>query len=90
MDRADRPLALTLGDPAGIGPDVTLLAFAARRALALPPFALIGDPGVLAERARILGLAVRIKPIDEASAAPSVFTDALPVMPVPIARASGR
>ena len=32
MTRADKPLALTLGDPAGIGPDITLLAFEARRA----------------------------------------------------------
>jgi 4-hydroxythreonine-4-phosphate dehydrogenase len=85
MDRADKPLALTLGDPAGIGPDITLLAFAARRALAIPPFVLIGDPGVLAERARTLGLAVRIEPIGEASAAPSVFAEALPVLPVPVA-----
>jgi 4-hydroxythreonine-4-phosphate dehydrogenase len=85
MDRANKPLALTLGDPAGIGPDITLLAFATRRALAIPPFALIGDPGVLVERARILSLVVKIEPIDDASAAPSVFTEALPVLTVPVA-----
>jgi 4-hydroxythreonine-4-phosphate dehydrogenase len=85
MDRADKTLALTLGDPAGIGPDITLLAFAARRALVIPPFALIGDPDVLAERARILGLAVRVETIGDASAAPSVFAEALPVLPVPVA-----
>ena len=77
MDRADKPLALTLGDPAGIGPDITLLAFTARRALAIPPFVLIGDPGVLAERARMMDLAVRIEPIGDTTAAPSVFTQAL-------------
>ena len=32
MGRAERPLALTLGDPAGIGPDITLLAFAGANA----------------------------------------------------------
>jgi 4-hydroxythreonine-4-phosphate dehydrogenase len=85
MDRADKPLALTLGDPAGIGPDITLLAFTARRALAIPPFVLIGDPGVLAERARMMDLAVRIEPIGDTSAAPSVFTEALPVLLVPVA-----
>ena len=50
MTRADKPLALTLGDPAGIGPDITLLAFEARRAASTPPFVLLGDPGVLAAR----------------------------------------
>ena len=33
MTRADKPLALTLGDPAGIGPDITMLAFEERFAL---------------------------------------------------------
>lgn len=31
------PLALTLGEPAGIGPDITLLAWLRRDAAALPP-----------------------------------------------------
>src|SRR5262249_32752674 len=85
MDRADKPLALTLGEPAGIGPDITLLAFAARRALAIPPFVLIGDTGGLAGRAGMMDLAIRIEPIGDASAAPSVFSEALPVLPVPLA-----
>ena len=83
MTRADKPLALTLGDPAGIGPDITLLAFEARRATSIPPFVLLGDPGVLAERASALGLAVRIEPIADIAAASSVFADALPVLPSP-------
>jgi 4-hydroxythreonine-4-phosphate dehydrogenase len=52
MESAARPLALTLGDPAGIGPDITLLAFQARLSTAIPSFMLLGDPVVLAERAR--------------------------------------
>ena len=55
MTRADKPLALTFGDPAGIGPDITLLAFEARRTASIPPFALLGDPAVLADRAQRLG-----------------------------------
>ena len=31
-------LALTLGEPAGIGPDITLAAWLRRIALDLPPF----------------------------------------------------
>src|ERR1044072_8036750 len=37
------PLALTLGEPAGIGPDITLSAWLRREELALPPFYLLAD-----------------------------------------------
>ena len=86
MTRADKPLALTLGDPAGIGPDITLLAWQSRRTTSIPSFVLLGDPGVLAERAGALGLAVRIEPIGDIAAAPPIFANALPVLPVPVAR----
>ena len=46
-----RPLALTLGEPAGIGPDVTLAIWQRRAALDLPPFYLIAEPDFLRERA---------------------------------------
>ena len=78
-----RPLALSQGDPAGIGPDITLMAWLRRRELGLPPFFLIGDPDVLALRARQLNLAVSIREIDKADEATGLFTDALPVMSVP-------
>ncbi|NJL50285.1 MAG: 4-hydroxythreonine-4-phosphate dehydrogenase, partial [Blastochloris sp.] len=45
------PLALTLGEPAGIGPDITLRAWAERKELRLPPFMVIGDPEALSARA---------------------------------------
>src|SRR5689334_14527963 len=51
-----RPLALTQGDPAGIGPDITLVAWTRRTELGLPPFLFIGDPKVLEGRMRQLGL----------------------------------
>ncbi|UWU15285.1 4-hydroxythreonine-4-phosphate dehydrogenase PdxA [Rhizobium sullae] len=77
-----RPLALTQGDPAGIGPDITLMAWLRRRELGLPPFFLIGDPDVLAVRARQLDLSVAIAEASAATA-PDVFADALPVLPIP-------
>jgi 4-hydroxythreonine-4-phosphate dehydrogenase len=77
-----RPLALSQGDPAGIGPDITLTAWLRRRELGLPPFLLIGDPAVLAARARELDLAVAIRETDCADAG-DVFAEALPVLPVP-------
>jgi 4-hydroxythreonine-4-phosphate dehydrogenase len=81
MAAADRLLALTLGDPAGIGPDITLRAWTARAAEAIPPFVLIGDVGVLMARSQALGLEVRIAQIGDVAQAPSVFADALPVLP---------
>ncbi|WP_425375372.1 4-hydroxythreonine-4-phosphate dehydrogenase PdxA [Rhizobium deserti] len=77
----DRPLALTQGDPAGIGPDITLAAWSARRELNLPPFLFLGDPAVLAARAALLGLDIAIREADSDTAL-SVFADALPVFPI--------
>ncbi|MGO8840965.1 MAG: 4-hydroxythreonine-4-phosphate dehydrogenase PdxA [Methyloceanibacter sp.] len=84
MDRVDRPLALTLGDPAGIGPDITLLAYQARATEPIPPFMLLGDPDVLAARARSLGVAVDIAAIGDPAAATRLFTKALPVLPISV------
>ncbi len=76
-----RPLALTQGDPAGIGPDITLTAWLRRDELGLPPFLFIGDPGVLRARAELLGLEVAIVETDCAGAV-AAFDQALPVLPV--------
>jgi len=76
-----RPLALSQGDPAGVGPDVTLLAWMRRRELGLPPFVFIGDPDVLASRAKLLGLTIAIRETD-CTNANDVFADALPVLPI--------
>lgn len=76
-----RPLALTLGEPAGIGPDLALLLWTEREALGVPPFLMIGDPVFLAVRARLLNLPVQIANAD-ARSAPSLFAQALPVLPL--------
>lgn len=77
---ADALLALTIGDPSGIGPDVALDAWR-RRGAGIPPFALFGDPAMIAARAMRLGGAV---PIAETTAecAAAVFAEALPVIPL--------
>ena len=49
-----RPLALTLGEPAGIGPDIAIKAWLRRDELKLPPFYLLGDGGFLGRRAQAL------------------------------------
>ena len=55
-----KPLALTSGEPAGIGPDIAIAAWLRRSELDLPPFYLLGDRAFFAERAKILGLQVEL------------------------------
>src|SRR5882757_4641767 len=74
-----RPLALTLGEPAGIGPDITLAAWLRRDALDLPPFYLLADAEFLKARARLLGLDVPVVVV-EPQAAAATFATALPVV----------
>jgi len=82
--RARLPLALTLGEPAGIGPDLTLAVWQRRVELDLPAFYLISEPDFLRSRARLLGLDVPLAVVapDEANA---VFERALPVVPLGLA-----
>jgi 4-hydroxythreonine-4-phosphate dehydrogenase len=78
------PLALTLGEPAGIGPDITFAAWRRRAELHLAPFYILADPIFLR------GCAERIAPdvpiaVVEPSAAASTFAQALPVVDIGIA-----
>ncbi|MEE8453702.1 MAG: 4-hydroxythreonine-4-phosphate dehydrogenase PdxA [Limibaculum sp.] len=72
------PLALTMGDPAGIGAEIALAAWASGRVVR--PFFLIGDPARLAPLADRAGVPVAEIAGPEASAA--VFARALPVLPL--------
>jgi 4-hydroxythreonine-4-phosphate dehydrogenase len=74
-----KPLALTLGEPAGIGPDITIKAWLRRNELKLPPFYLLGDRDFLAGRAKALGLDIRLAEVS-AEDARDAFADALPVV----------
>jgi 4-hydroxythreonine-4-phosphate dehydrogenase len=73
-----KPLALTLGEPAGIGPDIAIAAWLRRSELNLPAFYLTGDRDFFRERARLLGLDVKLKDVQPEDAV-SAFADALPV-----------
>src|ERR1700752_4232688 len=74
-----RPLALTFGEPAGIGPDITLAAWQRRAELGLPPFYLLADPDFVAERARLIGMKVSLRVLAPEDAA-QAFAAALPVV----------
>ncbi len=69
-------LALTMGDPAGIGGELTIKAWQALR-YSGPAFAAIDDP------VRLSGIPVRI--VESLAEASTVFSEALPVLPVPLA-----
>jgi 4-hydroxythreonine-4-phosphate dehydrogenase len=75
------PLALTLGEPAGIGPDITFAAWRRRAEFGLAPFYILADPTFLR------GCAERIAPdvpiaVVEPSGAVSAFAQALPVVDI--------
>ena len=76
-----KPLAISMGEPAGIGPDLILAAHAARNELALPPFCVFGNAEFFAARARRLGLDTQV-----VSATPeeteACFSERLPVVEV--------
>ncbi|HTW53248.1 MAG TPA: 4-hydroxythreonine-4-phosphate dehydrogenase PdxA [Stellaceae bacterium] len=83
------PLALTMGEPAGIGGEIALQAWL-RRADGVPPFYLIDDPDRIARLAGKLGWDVKLRSITERKTALSIFADALPVVPLgdaPVAEA---
>src|SRR5438270_8559014 len=73
-------LAMTLGDPAGIGPELALLAWL-RRTEHETPYFVIGDPDHLAMVAASLGFEVPITRI-EPSRATAQFPLSLPVVPL--------
>ena len=80
--RSSRPLALTMGDPAGIGGDIALMAWR-RRDENSPCFFVVDDPARLAVLAERLGFPSTVRAIDSPEQASSVFDSALPILPVP-------
>jgi 4-hydroxythreonine-4-phosphate dehydrogenase len=74
-------LALTSGDPNGIGPEIAVEAWRRRASDAVPPFYLLCDPALVAARARATGGAVPLEEVAPAAAA-EAFGRALPVVPL--------
>lgn len=77
-----KPIAITLGDPCGIGPEIVLKAFAD----GLPaPAVVVGDAGVLEREVRRLRLPLAVRTIaapeslpEDAASVPVLATTALP------------
>jgi len=79
-----QPLALTLGEPAGIGPELALAVWRRRAELDLPRFYLVADPDFIRRRAERLGLEIPIATVTPVAAS-AAFPSALPVVNLDVA-----
>lgn len=69
-----RPFALSMGDPAGIGPEITVKAWQALRQASEHAFAVVAPPAIFSD--------VPHHVISDISEAKAVFSDALPVLSI--------
>lgn len=77
----NKPLAISMGEPAGIGPDIILGLYARRAELDLPAFCVFGNAGFLAARAARLGLDIAIAVTTPADAE-AAFAHSMPVVDI--------
>lgn len=79
-----RPIAVTMGDPAGVGGELTLAAWNLRRDQDLPEFYAIDDVDRLRALASDLSLNIPIEEIKDPADTSHVFPAALPVVNRPL------
>ncbi|WP_027165546.1 4-hydroxythreonine-4-phosphate dehydrogenase PdxA [Mesorhizobium sp. WSM3224] len=79
--KTDAPLALSVGDPSGIGPEIAIAAWQAGDSAGVPPFYLLADPALIEARARLVGANVTIAETLPGQAAHH-FARMLPVAPL--------
>lgn len=77
MRSAPAPLALSMGEPAGVGPEIIARAWAVLKAEG-PVFAVIGDAALLRAQGQ------PVQSIPDISEAPGVFARAIPVLDQPL------
>ncbi|MDE0333698.1 MAG: 4-hydroxythreonine-4-phosphate dehydrogenase PdxA [Defluviicoccus sp.] len=77
-----RALALTMGDPAGIGPEIALESWVRRREAGIPPFVYLGGRDHVEALAATLGLDVPVTSVAGPTEAADVFMDSFPVLPI--------
>ncbi|MDB5507195.1 MAG: pdxA [Devosia sp.] len=75
-DFSPPPLAISIGEPAGVGPDIILKLYAERQEHDLPPFVVFGHTEFLRARAARLGYDFPI------TTAPAEFASTLPVVDI--------
>jgi 4-hydroxythreonine-4-phosphate dehydrogenase len=81
MSEISKPLAITQGDPAGIGIEITLKIWKERKKEPIPPFFLISDPDFVVQTAKKLGFSIPITCI-EPNQVCEEFPTSFPVLPL--------
>lgn len=76
-----KAIAVTMGEPAGIGGEIALLAWI-NRAAESPPFFVIDDPARFQALRDHIGVMAEIKPVQDTREASAVFQQALPILPI--------
>lgn len=79
MPATQTPLALSVGDPSGVGPELALAAWLLREQLEIPAFYLLADPILIDARARHLGFVVPLRTVSPGEAL-ATFSVALPIV----------
>lgn len=87
MPGATKPLALTMGEPAGIGAELALAAWRDRTTTAVPVFFIIDDPKRLEQLSMATGMDVPITAIQDPAEVTTAWHRALPVLPQPLPEA---
>ncbi|HJN52628.1 MAG: 4-hydroxythreonine-4-phosphate dehydrogenase PdxA [Pseudomonadales bacterium] len=91
---SDRPkrrirLALTAGEPAGIGPDLVIALHGSEQLRDLPlELIVVADPDLLKSRAQLLDTEIQLPEFDPAGGASAAGGPRLQILPVPLQRAS--
>ena len=76
------PIALTIGEPGGIGPEIAINAWISRKKNNLQPFFIISPISILRQTLKIFKINIPIVLIKKFSDIPAQFEKALPVFPL--------
>lgn len=77
------PIAVSMGDPAGIGGELSIISWKLRSNY-MPPYFVIDDPDRLRNLANLIGVNIPIIPIDNPRKALVTFKRGLPVLPLDV------
>ena len=79
--RSALPIAVTMGEPAGIGGEIACLAWA-QQAENIPPIFLIDDPDRIVNLSKIINHKIKVKTINKAEQALEIWPDTIPILPI--------
>ena len=80
MIKKNKPVAVTMGDPSGIGPDITIQTWMKRKELTVPNFLYIGSEDVLIKRAKKLGIPINTTLINSINDVNDAFVESIPIL----------